>query len=61
LSASFDNSIIIYAFTAGPKQAAARNVMADGGFISVQVLNEFVNGMRKSALSHGRIFTRRSR
>jgi len=38
---------MIYAFTAGPKQASARNVMADGGVISVQVLNEFVNVMRK--------------
>jgi predicted nucleic acid-binding protein len=47
LSASFDTNIIIYAFTAGPKQAAARDAMADGGVISAQVLNEFVNVMRK--------------
>lgn len=47
MRASFDTNIVIYAFTAGPKQGAARDVMADGGVISVQVLNEFVNVMRK--------------
>ena len=47
MSASFDTNIVIYAFTAGPKQAAARNVLAGGGVISAQVLNEFVNVMRK--------------
>jgi predicted nucleic acid-binding protein len=47
LSASFDTNVVIYAFTAGEKQAAARHAMANGGVISVQVLNEFVNVMRK--------------
>lgn len=47
MNASFDTNVMIYAFTAGPKQAAARSAMAEGGFISVQVLNEFVNVMRK--------------
>lgn len=47
MSDSFDTNIVIYAFTAGPKQAAARQALANGGFISVQVLNEFVNVMRK--------------
>lgn len=47
MSASFDTNIIIYAFTAGPKQTPARMAIANGGIISVQVLNEFVNVMRK--------------
>jgi predicted nucleic acid-binding protein len=51
VSAAFDTNIIIYAFTTGPKQTAARLVIAGGGVISIQVLNEFVNVMRRKRRS----------
>jgi predicted nucleic acid-binding protein len=43
-----DTCVLIYAFVEGePRQAKALSVMADGGRISVQVLNEFANTCRK--------------
>ena len=43
-----DTNILIYAFSpAGPKVAVAEQVMADGGVISVQILNEFANVCRR--------------
>jgi predicted nucleic acid-binding protein len=45
--AFFDTAIVVYAFTDGPKQTAARLALADGGVVSVQVLNEFANVMHR--------------
>ncbi len=39
----FDTNIIVYAQQAGPKAERARALLAAGGLISVQVLNEFTN------------------
>lgn len=45
--AFFDTNVFVYAFANGPKQTEARLALADGGVVSVQVLNEFANVMRK--------------
>jgi len=40
----FDTNIVVYAFSAGDSRSdQAENLLAVGGIISVQVLNEFVN------------------
>ncbi len=39
----FDTSILVYAQQAGPYGARARALVAEGGVISIQVLNEIVN------------------
>lgn len=38
-----DTNIIVYAFTDDPRAVVAERLLADGGEISVQVLNEFAN------------------
>lgn len=39
-----DSNILVYVFSKGdPRTAIAENLLFDGGVISVQVLNEFVN------------------
>ena len=44
----FDTNILIYAFAADdPRSARAEALMADGGVIGVQVLNEFTNITRR--------------
>jgi predicted nucleic acid-binding protein len=44
----FDTNILIYAFAAGDRRSArAEALMADGGVIGVQVLNEFTNVARR--------------
>jgi predicted nucleic acid-binding protein len=44
----FDTNILIYAFAAGdPKGAIAEALLAGGGAVSVQVLNEFANVSRR--------------
>ncbi len=44
----FDTNILIYAFAANdPRSAKAEILLADGGVIGVQVLNEFVNVTRR--------------
>jgi predicted nucleic acid-binding protein len=44
----FDTNILIYAFAADdPRSARAESLMADGGVIGVQVLNEFTNVARR--------------
>ena len=51
-----DTNILIYAFAPGPKGAIAEHLLADGAFVSVQVLNEFANvSRRKLGLSWGDI------
>jgi len=47
VSAFFDSNILIYAFSTDAKRAAALSVVAEGGVISAQVLNEFTNVLRK--------------
>ena len=48
-----DTNILIYAFAAGdPRKAACERLLAQGGVVSVQVLNEFAGvSHRKLALS----------
>lgn len=43
----FDSNIVIYAFTVDPRSAVAEQLLEEGGEISVQVLNEFVNVARR--------------
>ena len=44
----FDTNILIYAFAAGdPRSGRAEALIADGGVIGVQVLNEFTNVTRR--------------
>jgi predicted nucleic acid-binding protein len=45
----FDTNILVYAQQQGPKAAIARRVLASGGTLSVQVLNEF------AAVSHRKL------
>jgi predicted nucleic acid-binding protein len=47
VSAFFDSNILIYAFSTDAKRTAALSVVAEGGVISAQVLNEFTNVLRK--------------
>jgi predicted nucleic acid-binding protein len=43
-----DTNILVYAFAADdPRSARAEALMAEGGFIGVQVLNEFTNVARR--------------
>jgi predicted nucleic acid-binding protein len=44
----FDTNILIYAFAAGDQRSAkAEALMAEGGLIGVQVLNEFTHVVRR--------------
>ncbi len=43
----FDNNILVYAFLDTDRRDLALDLLADGGVISVQVLNEFTNVARK--------------
>jgi predicted nucleic acid-binding protein len=45
--AFFDTNVLVYAFTPGAKGSIAEKSLADGGLISVQVLNEFANVSRR--------------
>jgi predicted nucleic acid-binding protein len=47
VNAFFDTNILIYAQQAGAKAERARALLADGGKLSVQVLNEFVAVSRR--------------
>ncbi len=42
-----DTNILVYAQQSGTKAAAAKEIVAGGGVISVQVLNELANVLRK--------------
>jgi predicted nucleic acid-binding protein len=49
--AFFDTNIIVYAFSSNdPRGEKAEALLAQGGIISVQVLNEFVNVSRRKRL-----------
>jgi len=44
----FDTNVLIYAFTSGDRHSArAEALLAEGGVIGVQVLNEFTNVARR--------------
>jgi predicted nucleic acid-binding protein len=47
VNAFFDSNILIYAYSTDPRRDRALAVVAAGGVISVQVLNEFTNVLRK--------------
>lgn len=56
MSVFFDTNILIYAQQTGAKGDVARSLLAKGGAISVQVLNEFVNiALRKLGRSWSEI------
>ena len=46
MTAFFDSNILIYAYSMHAKRARAVSLIADGGVISAQVLNEFTNVLR---------------
>jgi predicted nucleic acid-binding protein len=49
VTAFFDTDILVYAFaTDEPKRNIAREVLASGGVIGVQVVNEFANVLHKN-------------
>ena len=47
MSAFFDSNILIYAFSTDARRGRALAAIADGGVISVQVLNEFTSVLRR--------------
>ena len=47
MTAFFDTNIFVYAFTVGPKRDAAQGLLASGGVVSVQVLNEIANVLNR--------------
>lgn len=47
MSAFFDSNVLIYAFSTDARRERALAAIAGGGVISVQVLNEFTNVLRK--------------
>ncbi len=47
MTAFFDTNVLVYAQGPGAKGDAARGALMDGGVISVQVLNEFANVLRR--------------
>jgi predicted nucleic acid-binding protein len=55
VSAFFDSNILIYAFSSDPRRNRALTTIAGGGVISVQVLNEFTNVLRKKQRQDWRV------
>jgi predicted nucleic acid-binding protein len=47
VSAFFDSNVLIYAYSTDHRRDHALDTIADGGIISVQVLNEFTNVLRR--------------
>jgi predicted nucleic acid-binding protein len=47
VSVFFDSNILIYAYSTDARRGRALAVIAGGGLISAQVLNEFTNVLRK--------------
>ena len=43
----FDTNILVYAFLDDPRRARAQEILAEGGSISAQTLNEFTNVSRR--------------
>ncbi|WP_022684322.1 PIN domain-containing protein [Sphingobium bisphenolivorans] len=42
-----DTNVVLYAFTDDPRSAVAETLLARGGDVSIQVLNEFTNVARR--------------
>jgi len=49
MSIFFDTNILVYAVTSDPRSVIARNCLAQGGQISIQVLNELINVLLKKS------------
>jgi predicted nucleic acid-binding protein len=47
VKAFFDTNILVYAFSTDPRRDRAADIIALGGVINAQVLNEFTNVMHK--------------
>lgn len=47
MSAFLDTNILVYAQQAGPKATISQDLIAQGGTVSAQVLNELTNVLRK--------------
>ncbi len=47
MTAFLDTNILVYAQQSGAKAETAKKIVADGGVISVQVLNELANVLRR--------------
>ncbi len=47
MSVFFDTNVFLYATEVGPKSDVARDCLAGGGIISVQILNELVNVLQR--------------
>jgi predicted nucleic acid-binding protein len=47
VTAFFDTNVLIYAYSSDIRRVRALNLIAGGGVISAQVLNEFTNVLRK--------------
>ncbi len=47
MTAFLDTNLLVYAQTTDPKSEIARQAIVEGGIISVQVLNEFANVLRR--------------
>jgi predicted nucleic acid-binding protein len=47
MTAFLDSNILIYAYSTDHRRTRAVQIVADGGVISAQVLNEFTNVLRK--------------
>ena len=43
----FDTNVLVYALSADPRSVRAQELLADGGAVGVQVLNELVNVLRR--------------
>ncbi len=50
MSAFFDTNILVYSFSENEKRGVALAALSDGGVISVQVLNELTNVLRKKQM-----------
>jgi predicted nucleic acid-binding protein len=48
--AFFDTNVLIYAVVDDPRSARAEDILAPGGVLSVQILNEFVSVARRKIL-----------
>ncbi len=47
MSVFFDTNIFVYAFSDDARRERSQNILSAGGVISVQVVNELVNVLRK--------------
>jgi predicted nucleic acid-binding protein len=50
VSPFFDSNVLVYAYSTDPRRDRALKTIADGGVVSVQVLNEFTNVLRRKQM-----------